>query len=1076
MNLKKYLLLLLFTISIIGVKAQFYGGTAGTGSSIKLLLVANSCPNNYDTSVLFYRGGNYGSYATNFINVSSCIYTIDSTISFYRGGNYGSYGTTLINASSCSLTIDSTLIFYRGGNYGSYGNTLISASQCNYTVDSSVIFYRGGNYGSYSNVAISNTACPAPPPNNIFIGGTSSNNSAGNLVNNASNNTAGPFIATISDTTIMSGGCVVLTTTGTGATTYSWSPTAGLNNPTSANPTANPTSNTTYTVTATGSTPGCRNVATVNVIVNTANGTASGTSISYPTSLISTSITSPQSVIVTGITGGAFSTTSANLKLNVVNGEITPNTSTAGTYTVNYTYGTCASTVSTSVVITTNTSNHGEINYPNFYLGATSGTTTPKKLIAQSSCSVPIDYTLLLYAGGTAGTATFPKSYLSQAACVYTVDNTQSFYVGGTSGSATPKNILTQSTCVPYINPSNTIYMGGTSGTTNPRIVLTNSYCSVPVGSNFYVGGSGVGYGNASLTPSTTNSNGTPVTTIADLTVCPGVSTTLSTTGATNYTWTPATGLNNATIANPIATPVTTTTYTVVGTGSGVGCVNSAKVTITVLNDSYTSISYGAYRFNENDMSVKKVNYIVGPLTGTYSAVPSTGLLLDATTGSFTPGLSTSGLYTINYNYTKAGCNYTYPVNINITTLPPTITYPNPSNFYLNYSGVTITPTVTDATAIGFVLLNSLPAGLTMNTTTGVISGTPSALVNNAKVGVQAYNYTKLMTNNYSDTYTMTINVLKPIINSTTTNIYAFNTSYGIASSANTVNVSGQYIYQNIVVTPSLGFEVSKDNTTYANTVSLSQSGGTITSTNIYVRLGSNAPVGSYTGTVTLTSTAADSIVIPIALSSVVAAPLTVTASYFQKFYGSKLTLGTGNTNFTASGLMNNETIGSITLTAAGGTGADDNPGMYAITPTNATGGTFSPTNYTINYVPAQFEVLYSLYGFNMTGNASNWVQGKVPIPKIPAGVISNITNISANYDALIPASYYKLSQKGVCWSTNINPTINNSTSVDNSAGTGPMTVYLNGLIGGSTYYARTFIKVGNYVYYGPNVKFTLPY
>jgi hypothetical protein len=680
----------------------------------------------------------------------------------------------------------------------------------------------------------------------------------------------------------------------------------------------------------------------------------------------------------------------------------------------------------------------------------------------------------LIYSGG-ASTSTTSKVSLVGGACSAIIDYTVSFYTGGASPSTVSATRLNQSACTPYIEPSNTIYAGGASTSNVAKSAYTQNVCSFPVGDNFYLGGASSNNAPGVITGTSSASSGTIVTTVADFTVCPGVSSTLTTTGATNYTWSPATGLSSTNVASPVATPMSTTTYTVIGTG-GVGCFNTAKVTVTVLTDNLTAVSYGAYRFNETDMSLKKVNFIVGPLTGTYSSSPSTGLFLDPASGSFTPGLSSSGLYTINYNYTKAGCNYTYPVNINITTLPPTIIYPSPTNFYLNYSNITATPTVTDATPIGFVLLNPLPAGLTMNTTTGVISGTPSVLANNAQVGIQAYNLNKYSVNNYSDTYTMTINVLKPVISSTSTNVYALNTSYGLASSSNTINVSGQYIYQNVVVTPSTGFEVSRDNSTFANTVSISQSGGTITNTNVYIRLKSNAAVGSYTGTVKLTSIAADTISIPISLSSVAAAPLTVTATYFQKFFGSQITLGNGNGNFTANGLMNNETIGSVTLTAAGGTGVNDNPGLYDITPTSATGGTFSPTNYNITYVPAKFEVLYSLYGFTMTGNASNWVKGKVPIPRIPGGVITMITSTSAKYDGVVPSYYSKFTQKGVCWDFTMNPTISSNVSYDISTSTGPMTGSMTNLIQGATYFARTFIKVGNFIYYGPNVKYTVPY
>jgi hypothetical protein len=77
---------------------------------------------------------------------------------------------------------------------------------------------------------------------------------------------------------------------------------------------------------------------------------------------------------------------------------------------------------------------------------------------------------------------------------------------------------------------------------------------------------------------------------------------------------------------------------------------------------------------------------------------------------------------------------------------------------------------------------------------------------------------------------------------------------------------------------------------------------------------------------------------------------LNITASDMTKTFGQTLVLGVEQTNFTSSGLVNGETVGSVTLTASGGTQADDAVGVYTLSPSQATGGTFSLNNYTTIY------------------------------------------------------------------------------------------------------------------------------
>lgn len=78
-------------------------------------------------------------------------------------------------------------------------------------------------------------------------------------------------------------------------------------------------------------------------------------------------------------------------------------------------------------------------------------------------------------------------------------------------------------------------------------------------------------------------------------------------------------------------------------------------------------------------------------------------------------------------------------------------------------------------------------------------------------------------------------------------------------------------------------------------------------------------------------------------------AGLTVTANDATKTYGQTLTFA--GSEFTATGLVNGETIGSVTLASAGAAAtATVTGGPYAITASGATGGTFDPANYSVAY------------------------------------------------------------------------------------------------------------------------------
>jgi hypothetical protein len=79
-------------------------------------------------------------------------------------------------------------------------------------------------------------------------------------------------------------------------------------------------------------------------------------------------------------------------------------------------------------------------------------------------------------------------------------------------------------------------------------------------------------------------------------------------------------------------------------------------------------------------------------------------------------------------------------------------------------------------------------------------------------------------------------------------------------------------------------------------------------------------------------------------------ASLTITPNNVNKTYGTSLPSTT--TQFVATGLLNNETIGSVSQASDGLASAANGGQSYGIVLSNATGGTFLASNYTITYTP----------------------------------------------------------------------------------------------------------------------------
>jgi hypothetical protein len=138
---------------------------------------------------------------------------------------------------------------------------------------------------------------------------------------------------------------------------------------------------------------------------------------------------------------------------------------------------------------------------------------------------------------------------------------------------------------------------------------------------------------------------------------------------------------------------------------------------------------------------------------------------------------------------------------------------------------------------------------------------------------------------------------------------------------------------------------------------------------------------------------------------------LYISAGNIEKIFGQTLFLGAGQSNFNASGLVNGESIGSVTITASGGTGASDAVGTYVLVPSAATGGNFSVSNYDAIYNSGTLTVIAAPVAVTLSEWASqNGLSGAAAAPDAdPDG--DGMMNLMEYYLGLSPTSFSGLGE-----------------------------------------------------------------
>ena len=342
------------------------------------------------------------------------------------------------------------------------------------------------------------------------------------------------------------------------------------------------------------------------------------------------------------------------------------------------------------------------------------------------------------------------------------------------------------------------------------------------------------------------------------------------------------------------------------------------------------------------------------------------------TVSAATPDLSWATPTNIVYG-TALGTNQ----NNATSSLAGTFVY-NPTNGAVlptgtNTLSVLFTPTdtnYTNKTQTVFLVVTPAPLGITANNTNRTYNATNpvftyavSGLVNGDTVGVLSGSpslTSSATTNSASGSY-----VITNTVGTLSATNYSFNFTNGTLTVNKTLPVLIWPTPTNIVYGTVLGTNQNNVSASVAGTLVYNPTNGTV--------------LLAATNTLSVVFTATDTNYVGTNLSVVLvvtAAPLTVTANNQSKTYGTALTFGTGQTAFASTGLQNGETIGSVTITASGGTATNGVVGTYNLTPSAATGGTFTAGNYSINYTNGTLTVSKSVLG--ITANSTNRTYGAV--------------------------------------------------------------------------------------------------
>jgi gliding motility-associated-like protein len=473
--------------------------------------------------------------------------------------------------------------------------------------------------------------------------------------------TSPTITATSSSTTVCAGSTVSLS--GSGGTSYTWTPGSLVG----ATVVVTPTANTTYTIRGRNA-AGC--TATNTISITTTPG------ITVTASASPTIICRGAGSTLTATGASSYTWNPGALTGNTVN--VTPTVTTV--YSVTGSDLGCTNTKTVSVTV----------SVPNIVATKIPNTSVCAGNSATLSATGAVTYTW--NPGAIAGSSV---AITPSATTIYTVTGTNALGCTGTrtiNVVVAPNPTITASASPTSIcaGTSATLTASGASTFTWTPGPLTGSTVVVtPTTSTTYTirGRNSQGC----ISNNTLSLNVTPAVTVTPASspsiICSGSSSTLSATGATSYTWNPGALTGSSVTVNPTVT----TTYSVTGVNA-LGCTNTKTVSVSVSTININATSNPTILCSSNTATLTAS----GASTYTWNPGTLTGASVTVTPASTT-------IYTVT-GTNSVGCIATQTLNLGVGTTP---------TIGVSASGTVCEGSITTLTATGGTSYTWNPGALT---------------------------------------------------------------------------------------------------------------------------------------------------------------------------------------------------------------------------------------------------------------------------------------------------------------------------------------------------------------------------